>query len=297
MSVVLHFWPANEAEARRLAAALDVRCEPVSLRQFPDGESLVRVGQTGSTALLYCALDRPDAKLVQMLLAASALRDGGADRILLIAPYLGYMRQDQAFAQGEAVSQRVIGGLISSAFDALVTVDPHLHRTTSLEAVVPGIAAVNVSAAATIAQAIAPRVVPGTILVGPDAESRPWVEAVAAPLGLDVMIGEKVRHGDRKVELAFTDISRVAGLPVMLVDDLISSGSTLIACAVQLRVAGATSVAAVATHCLASEADLAALAASGIAPVLATDTVPGPVAAISMATALAEAIRQADLIS
>jgi ribose-phosphate pyrophosphokinase len=296
MSVVLHFFPANEAEARRLAAALGVGCEPVSLRQFPDGESLVRVGQAGSTALLYCALDCPDAKLVQVLLAASALREGGAGRIVLIAPYLGYMRQDQAFAQGEAVSQRVIGGLIASAFDALVTVDPHLHRTSGLEAVVPGIVAVNVSAAATIAQAIAPRIVPGTILVGPDAESRPWVEAVAAPLGLDVMIGEKVRHGDRNVELAFTDISRIAGLPVMLVDDLISSGSTLRACAIQLRVAGATAVAAVATHCLASEADLAALAASGIAPVLATDTVPGPVAAISIATALAEAIRQAALI-
>lgn len=78
----------------------------------------------------------------------------------------------------------------------------------------------------------------------------------------------------------------------MLVDDLISSGGTLIACARQLRAAGATSVGAVATHCLAREDDLAALAASGIAPVLATDTVPGPVASIPIAPALAEAIRR-----
>jgi ribose-phosphate pyrophosphokinase len=296
VSATVHFFREYKAQAEGLAARLSIGCERVSVRCFPDGESLVRVGETASTALVYCSLDRPDAKLVRLLLAASALRDGGANRVALIAPYLGYMRQDRAFHHGEAVSQRVIGGLIASAFDALVTVDPHLHRTFSLEAVVPGIAAVNVSAAATIAQAIAPRIVPGTILVGPDGESRPWVEAVAAPLGLDVMIGEKVRHGDRKVELAFSNISRVAGLPVMLVDDLISSGSTLIACADQLRMAGAAAVAAVATHCLASEADLAALAASGIAPVLATDTVPGPVAAISMATTLAGAIRQTALI-
>lgn len=291
MSVALHCFSANAGEAQRLAAALGLTCEVVSVRQFPDGESLVRVGAAGASTLLYCSLDQPDAKLVQLLLAASALRDGGAARVVLIAPYLGYMRQDQAFSPGEAVSQRVIGALLASAFDALVTVDPHLHRTPSLDAVLPGIVSVNVSAAATIAQAIASHLAAGTVLVGPDGESRPWVEAVAAPLGLEVMIGEKVRHGDRKVDIAFNDIARVAGRPVMLVDDLISSGATLIACAGKLRAAGATSVSAVATHCLANTADLAALASSGIAPVLATDTVPGPAGTIPMAAALAEAIR------
>lgn len=292
MTATLHFFDGNAAEARRLAAELGVPCQPVAVRQFPDGESLVRVGQTGPTALLYCSLDHPDARLVQVLLAGSALRDGGARRVVLIAPYLGYMRQDMAFAPGEAVSQRVIGGLIAAAFDGLVTVDPHLHRTPSLGAVVPGIAAVNVSAAGTIAQAIAGVVTPDTLLVGPDEESRPWVEAVAAPLGLAVLIGAKVRHGDRAVDIVLPDLARVAGRPVMLVDDLISSGGTLIACARQLLEAGAVSVGAVATHCLASPVDLAALAASGIAPVLATDTVPGAAAFIPMAAGLADAIRE-----
>ena len=291
MTTTLHFFVDNEAEARRLGSVLAVLCQPVAVRRFPDGESLVRVGPGTPTALLYSSLDKPDARLLPVLLAASALRDGGADRVVLIAPYLGYMRQDQAFAPGEAVSQRVIGDLIASAFDALVTVDPHLHRTPRLEAVVPGIVAINVSAATTIAQAIAARVMPDTLLVGPDEESRPWVESVAAPLGLEVMVGRKVRHGDRKVEIALPDASRAVGRPVMLVDDLISSGGTLVACAGQLIDAGATSVGAVATHCLASEADLAALAASGIVPVLATDTVPGPAACIPIAPALAEAIR------
>ena len=290
MTANLHHFAGNEAEARRLAAALDIPCQPVAVRQFPDGESLVRVGTAAPTALLYCSLDNPDAKLVQLLLAASALRDGGARRVVLIAPYLGYMRQDQAFAPGEAVSQRVVGRLIASAFDALVTVDPHLHRTPRLENVVPGIPAIEVRAAGAIAQAIAPSVAPGTLLVGPDEESRPWVEAVAAPLGLEAMVGRKVRHGDRKVEIELPEKARAAGRTIILVDDLISSGGTLIACARQLIDAGAASVSAVATHCLASKADLDALAASGIASVRATDTVPGPVACIPMAQALAEVI-------
>jgi ribose-phosphate pyrophosphokinase len=291
VTATLHYFVANEGEARRLALALAIACEPVDVRHFPDGESLVRVSKASPEALLFCSLDHPDAKLVQVLLAASALRDLGASRVVLIAPYLGYMRQDQAFASGEAVSQRVIGSLITSAFEALITVDPHLHRTPSLAAVVPGIVAINVSAAGTIARAIAAIVAPDTILVGPDAESRPWVEAVAAPLGLEVMIGAKVRHGDRKVEIELRDKRRASGRPVMLVDDLISSGGTLIACARQLLDAGATQVGAVATHCLASKDDLESLAAGGISPVLATDTVPGTVASIPIALGLAEAVR------
>jgi len=294
MTTALHYFAANETEARRLAGALDIPCQPVFVRRFPDGESLVQVGPTEPAALLYCSLDNPDAKLVQLLLAASALRDGGAQRIVLVAPYLGYMRQDRAFAPGEAVSQRVIGGLIAAAFDGLVTVDPHLHRTPRLDMVVPGIAAIAVSAAGTIAGAIRTAVTPDTILIGPDEESAPWVEAVAAPLGLQVMIGRKVRRGDRAVEIAFPDCHRVAGRPVLLVDDVISSGATLIASARQLRDAGAAILGAAATHCLASQTDLDTLAAGGITLVLATDTVPGPAATVPIAPALAEALRAHD---
>ena len=249
------------------------------------------VADVGATAYLYRSLDGPNAKLVEVMLAVSALRDSGAARVVLIAPYLAYMRQDQAFHPGEAVSQRVIGRLIASFFDGLVTVDPHLHRTPTLDAVVPGIAAVNVSAAATIAQSLAHEVSADTILVGPDSESRQWVEAIAVPLGLEVMIGEKHRLGDRSVQLVLPDVARARGRPVILVDDMISSGGTLCACAAQLHEAQATRISAIATHCLAGEADLARLAASGIAPAHSTDTIPGPTATISIAPALADAIR------
>lgn len=292
MSATLHFLPRYEAEAQNLASALGVGCQPVTIRTFPDGESLVRVSPGAGTALLYCSLDHPDDKLVQLLLAASALRDCASERIVLIAPYLGYMRQDRAFATGEAVSQRVIGDLIAANFDVLVTVDPHLHRTPSLEAVTPGILAINVSAAGTLARAISEVATPDTILVGPDEESRVWVEAVATPLQLEIMIARKVRKGDRKVAIDLQDACRVKGRPAILVDDVISSGGTMMACASQLRAAGASRIGAVATHCLASVADLEAIAASGIASVLATNTVPGLVSGIPIAPALADAIRR-----
>ena len=296
MTGLVHHFPDHAAAAERLAAALGSAARPIALRTFPDGESLVRVNPAPGTALVYCPLDQPDTRLIRLLLAISALRDGGAERVVLVAPYLGYMRQDVAFNPGEAVSQRVIGQLLASACDALVTVDPHLHRTPSLADVVPGIVAVNVAAAPVIAEAIAARVTPETILVGPDGESRPWVEAVARPLGLEVLVGEKMRRGDRQVEIVFPAAARAAGRPALLVDDLISSGGTLRECARLLAAAGSTIIGAAATHCLASADDLAALAAAGIAPVMATDSVPGPAATIPLAAALAAAIRRAELL-
>lgn len=294
MNAAVHHFAHDDGPARRLAEALGLPVHAIAHRRFPDGESLVQVEPGGGegTALLYCPLDDPDARIMPLLLAASALRDQGAARLVLVAPYLGYMRQDCAFAPGQAVSQRVIGGLIAQAFDGLATVDPHLHRTSSLDAVVPGITALNLSAAPAIAGAIAAMVTPDTVLVGPDAESRPWVQSVAAPAGLDLIVGTKQRRGDRAVEITLEEAGKVAGRPALLVDDVISSGGTLIACAKALRAAGATSIGAVASHCLASEADLAALAAAGIAPVLACDSVPGPVATIPLAPVLAAAIRQ-----
>jgi ribose-phosphate pyrophosphokinase len=290
MRATLHGFEESAEPARRLAALLGIACRIIEVRRFPDGESLVRVAATGSTAILYRSLDHPNDKLVELLLAAAALRDRGARRVILVAPYLGYMRQDMAFRPGEAVSQKVIGGLLAAHFDGLVTVDPHLHRVASLAEVVPGIDTVPVSAAETLAGLLQPDSTPDTVLVGPDMESRPWVEALAAPLGLAVLVGEKQRLGDRRVDLAIGGIETVRGRPVVLVDDLISSGGTLLRCAELLRAAGAARIEAVATHCLASPDDLAHLAAAGIARIRSTDTVAGPTVGIAIAPALGAAL-------
>jgi ribose-phosphate pyrophosphokinase len=292
MTATLHAFAETLPAAQRLADLLGIPCRPIEVRRFPDGESLVTAAPTTPTAILYRSLDHPNDRLVELLLAVSALRDRGAARIILVAPYLGYMRQDAAFHPGEAVSQRVIGRLLAGCVDALVTVDPHLHRVHTLAEVVPGITAVTVSAAATLAETLRGDLPHDAILVGPDAESRPWVESVAAPLGLAVLVGTKHRLGDRQVELAIDGIECVCGRHVVLVDDVISSGATLLRCAALLQAAGAASIEACATHCLARPDDLHALVEGGIARVRSTDTVAGPTASIAIAPALAAALTE-----
>ncbi len=291
MTATLHAFADDSAPAGRLATALGITARPIASRRFPDGERLVTAAETTPVALLYRTLADPDARVVELLLAADALRRRGAQRLVLVAPYLPYMRQDIAFNPGEAVSQAVIGRLLAGTFDAVVTVDPHLHRTPDLAAVLPGCRAVAVSAAASIAGALKGHLPADALLVGPDAESRPWVAALAAPLGLDHLVAEKQRRGDRAVAISIPDSARAAGRPVLLVDDMLSSGGTLIACAGQLRAAGARLAGAAVTHCLAGPEDLAQLAAAGIAPLLACDSVPGPAATIPLAPALAAALR------
>ena len=287
-SATLHCFAEAAGPAKQLAALLGVQGTEVSVHRFPDGESLVRVAETGPVALLYRALDDPNAKLVEVLLAASALRDGGARQVILIAPYLAYMRQDTAFRPGEAVSQRVIGRLLAGAFDGILTVDPHLHRVSTLGEVIPDVPAIAITAAPLLAAAVDHDAAP--VLVGPDEESRQWVGAVARLAGLPFIVGRKQRRGDRDVIVTFEDAAQIAGRPVVLVDDLVSSGRTLIEAAAGLLAAGASRVDALAVHSLASAADIAAMHAAGIGSIRASDSVAGPLAQLPLAPALAQAI-------
>ena len=196
-------------------------------------------------------LDRPNDKLLALLFAAESLRRNGCTRLVLVAPYLCYMRQDTAFHPGEAISQKVIGQLIASRFDRVITVDAHLHRTARLSDVCPGIETDNLSAMPAIASHLrASSLDPRTIIVGPDAESRPWVNELSTLLGITCTVAKKTRLGDRSVEIALDDPKVLQGRPALLVDDIVSSGGTMMSCARAVIAAGATSVDAIVTHAL-----------------------------------------------
>ena len=176
--------PSSAGEAARLAARLGVALHEIALHRFPDGELRVTVGPAAATTIVYASLDQPNDKLLALLFASEALRRGGAQRLVLVAPYLCYMRQDTAFHQGEAVSQKVVGRLLADAVDRVITVDAHLHRTKDIHAVFPGIEADNLSAMPAIAEGLRAGFDPKTVVVGPDEESQAWVSDLAARLGV-----------------------------------------------------------------------------------------------------------------
>ncbi|GMO97443.1 ribose-phosphate pyrophosphokinase [Bradyrhizobium sp. TM239] len=291
-TIALQTLPGGSDAAKRLAARLGLACSEIAVHRFPDGELRVAVAPATGTTILYASLDQPNDKLIALLFAAEALRRNGTKRLVLVAPYLCYMRQDAAFHPGEAISQRAMGSLLATTVDRIVTVDAHLHRTPDIRSVFPGIEAENLSAMPAIANALATGGIdPATVVIGPDMESEPWVRDIASRLRLQHTVARKTRHGDRSVAISFADPGLLAGRPALLVDDIVSSGTTLMAAAKALTAMGATAVDAVITHALFPPAMTVAFASAGIRSIRSTDSVPHPTNAISLAESLAAALR------
>ncbi|MBI1366830.1 MAG: ribose-phosphate diphosphokinase [Alphaproteobacteria bacterium] len=280
------------APARRLADKLGAPFAELEIHRFPDGESLVRASQASATTIIYDSLDRPNGKLIELMLAASALRDLGAARLVLVAPYLCYMRQDKAFEPGQAISQRVIGRLLAERFDRIVSISPHLHRVSSLDTVFPGAETTSLSAAPLLAKLIQADGDPADVLiVGPDSESRPSAEAVARELSAPFVVLSKVRESDRNVSSKLDEKWLAPGRAAYIVDDVASTGNTIAAAASVLKAAGASRIEAAVAHALLSGKDLRRLRAAGVERLRSTDSVLHPTNAIESAPLLAGALR------
>ena len=276
--------------AQALAAALDIPLAFVQRHRFPDGESrLLLPPRLPEQLLLLRGLHQPHDKLVELLITVPAARELGARRVVLVCPYLAYMRQDMAFNPGEAVSQRHIGALLASQVDGLVTVDPHLHRIQSLDEIMPGGCHRALTAAMLLGDWVA-RHVPGALLLGPDEEALQWVRAAGQAHGLDHAVCHKQRLGDRDVRVRLPELP-LAGRAVVLVDDVASTGRTLVEATIGCLAAGAATVDVAVTHALFVGDAMDQLRAAGVRHVWSTDAVPHETAVVGLAELLADAVR------
>lgn len=288
--LTLYPLPGNEERAQAIARALadraDVQVAECAVHRFPDGESLVRVQHpgVGRQAALVCTLNDPDPKTIPLLMAASTLRDLGAVQVGLVAPYLAYMRQDKQFLDGQAVSARVYARLLSGYFDWLITVDPHLHRIHDLSEVYTLRCAV-LHAAPRIAAWIKDHV-DNPLIIGPDSESAQWAADVAARADAPVVVVEKTRMGDKDVRSTVPDLHLHPGRTPVLLDDIVSSGRTLVAVLDHLRQRHTLPPVCIAVHGLFAGDALYAVRAAGAAKLAITDTV---------ATAKADGVEIIDL--
>jgi ribose-phosphate pyrophosphokinase len=276
--------------ARGLADAIGWPLAIIGRHGFPDGETRLRLPpRLPPQVALLRGLQQPNDKLVELMLAAAGARELGAARLTLVSPYLAYMRQDIEFTPGEVVSQRHLGRALAAWFDAVITIDPHLHRVPTMDAVVPGRRGMALTAAPLLGEFIA-RQVPGALLLGPDEEAEQWVSVAARGHGLDHAVCRKQRHGDHEVDVALPTVD-VAGRAVVLFDDVASTGRTLIAAARGVLSCGAASVDAVVTHALfVGDADRAVREA-GVRHLWSTDSVPHASNAVSVVPLLAAALR------
>lgn len=288
-SLLLHF-DEDQATAQRIAGAAGMACASIARHRFPDGEIKLRLpAELPQHVVLLRSLDNPNEKLTELLLVAHTARELGARHLTLVAPYLAYMRQDIAFQSGEVVSQRVVGRFLADLFDAVITVDPHLHRVATLQEAVPVPQAVVLSGAPLLAELIATHHT-APLLVGPDEESAQWIAQAARVYGFDFGVCSKVRHGDRDVQIALPEAMAFAGRAVVLLDDVASSGRTLAGAARLLLAGGAASVDVAITHALFAGDALQVIQNAGVGRVWSTDCIAHTSNAVSMAASIAHAL-------
>lgn len=285
---VLYF-DDEAAAALRFAQAAGLIAYALDRHRFPDGELKLRLPPVlPPRVILYRSLAYPNEKLVELLFVARTARQLGAQDLTLVCPYLAYMRQDIAFREGEVISQTVVGQFLASLFDSVVTVDPHLHRVATLAEAVPVRRPVVVSGAPLLGDYIV-RQRPDAFLLGPDSESAQWIASAARRHGLDHAVCEKLRHGDREVEIRLPPVA-LSGRAVVLLDDVASSGRTLARAAQAARQAGASSVDVAVTHALFAEDALEVIRDAGVGAVWSTDCIVHPTNVVAISELLAAAV-------
>ena len=271
--------------AQSLVAALACETGACEQRLFPDGESYLNVTLpvSGRHCLVVADLSYPNDKYLPLVFLLATLRELGAASVGLVAPYLCYMRQDTRFAEGEAVTSRIFAADLSRYIDWLVTVDPHLHRYRSLADIysVPGVVVHGAPALVEWLQARR-----HLLLVGPDSESRQWVGDIAAISGHPFVVGSKQRRGDRDVTVTLPDLQHYRGREVVIVDDIIASGHTLLECIGALREQGVETIHCIAVHGVFTEGVYAALMKSGLSSLHTTNTIPHASNAIDVTSLL-----------
>ena len=293
MSPVLFNLSAADSLASGLWTAAGEEWGVLSQRQFPDGESYVRLlsDVRGRDVVMLCTLDNPDTKILTLLYATAAARDGGALSVGLVAPYLAYMRQDKAFHPGEAVTSRIFAGLLSDAFDWIVTVDPHLHRFRTLDAIYT-IPSSTVGAAGPVGEWIRANI-DQPVIIGPDEESGQWVEQIARVAAAPSKVLRKTRRGDFDVSIAADGLDLPEGATPVIVDDIASSARTMIEAVETVRSSGARAPVCIAVHAIFAGDSYSDLRKAGAARIVSTNAVDHSSNAIDLTPVLAPALRQA----
>jgi ribose-phosphate pyrophosphokinase len=277
-------------QARRLAKRLGLPLAEVEVHHFPDGESFIALPSNLPEHLLFCrSLNQPNDKLIELLLCARTARELGAKRLTLIAPYLCYMRQDFANRPGVAVSQRHVGRLLAELFDDMITVDPHLHRIERLQQAIPLDHAISLNATVPIAEFLQQKL-DSALLLGPDSESRQWTATLAEMTGFAFQVAEKVRLGDTRVTLKLPDAD-YRKQPVVIVDDMASTGRTLARAAELLKAKGAEAVYAVVTHALFCGDAERVIRDAGVEAIWSTDSIDHHTSYIMLDSLLSEAVK------
>jgi ribose-phosphate pyrophosphokinase len=277
--------------AKEIAKKAKRKYAELFVEKFPDNELHIKfeahLVKNKRVVLVQSFYEDIDSCLIEVMFAAKTAKDLGASSVTLMAPYFPYMRQDKMFVYGEVVSIHVLGEILSDIIDDIYILDPHLHREKTLGHIF-SVPAHKLTANPMIAEYIKDNI-KNALIVGPDWESYKWARKTAEIIGCESTILLKKRHSARNVDVAFQEDVNVKGKNIVLVDDMISTGNTLIKTIKALKKLGVTKVTCIAVHGIFVEKALERLKATG-AKVVTSNSLPNKAAKIDVSELFSEKI-------
>jgi len=286
---------ASTSLAEKVAQNLGAPNVILNTKKFPDGEKYVRIPypvKGEDVAVIQSTGRRPDEYLMEYFLIADTLRDLGARKVFAVIPYFAYARQDKCFNPGEALSFETIAKMIEKVGTSEVyTIDIHLHRVTHVSKLFT-IPAYNLTAVPLLAEYIQKNFdLVKPMIVGPDEEAGQWAKTASKVLGISYDVLEKRRLGPDKVEIKPRTLA-VANRDVIIIDDIISTGGTIIEAVSAVKKEGARRVIVACTHPILVNNALEKIYETGADHVIGTDTLPTPISYVSVAPVIADAIKE-----
>ncbi len=263
------------------------------LEKLPDGEKYVRISadiEGEDVIIVNSFAHNPDEMLIETLFLIETLKDYDARSVTGVFPYFPYSRQDGRFIKGEAFSLKIVADMLRSAgIDRMIVVDFHLHRLKDLTSFF-GFEVKNLTAMHKLAEFANKNFeMNDPVVVAPDEEAVQWAKVVADDLGLSYVALQKIRIDAENVIIDSAP-KEVEGRDVLIVDDMISTGGTVIQAVKALKRAGCGKVFVACTHAILAKDALKKLLECGVEGLVATDTVLSPISHVSVADIISECL-------
>ncbi|MFH1821807.1 MAG: ribose-phosphate diphosphokinase [Methanobacteriota archaeon] len=281
---------ASPKLSAQVASLLGAELVNAEIRHFPDGELYGRIDadlRRKPVAIIQSTCHPQNDNLIELLLLLDTAKILGAKRIVAIIPYLAYTRQDKRFNPGEAISLRTISKLISqSGAEEIITVDIHQEETLGNFS----IPAFNLTAMPLLGRYLKDLDLKNPIFIGADQGSIKRSALVALELKAEHYHLEKRRITPENVIVYPKNLS-VKGRDIVMVDDIVSTGGTIIGAAKMLQEQGARDVYVACAHPVLSGNARQKLKDAGIKQVIATDTIEKDESVVSVAPLIADMLK------
>ena len=273
--------------AKELASVMGCDYIQAATTTFPDGECYTRIdAEKLDDDVVIVQTTSPDSKLIELLLLQDAVRRLGAKSITLVIPYFGYARQDRVCKPGEPESAKVMCQHLDMNCDRVITVDIHKEAVLNYF----NHPHKDLKAAPVIAEYFKGKGI--DMVLSPDIGAAGRAKMVGEVMGVPYDHLEKTRLSGTDVRIAPAKAD-VKGKKVLIVDDMISTGGTIIAAAYALREAGAAGISVACTHGVFVNNAIEKFTGSSLDALLSCNTLNNPVSHISVASLIAEAIKDA----